>query len=163
MTILQLDPYFEINDWIYRDILGALVKNLLNLISFLSIPPNFRRNKNLRFLENRKEWVFPPTYSVLSYLLHFLSLKLSNKRMNFPFPPLKFPNKGSEKYSKIIFFIHFHSIPFSHSKHGLKVLMVLMLKPIMKLFEVRWLALSPWIVWCVKVHKAVSFFVWRAS
>ena len=49
MTILQLDPYFKINGWIYRGILGVLVKNLLNLISFLSIPPNFEGNENLRF------------------------------------------------------------------------------------------------------------------
>ena len=41
MTILQLDPYFKINGWIYRDILEVLVKNLLNLISFLLIPWKF--------------------------------------------------------------------------------------------------------------------------
>ena len=29
--------------------------------------------------------------------------------MNFPFPPLKLPNKGREKYSKMILFISFHS------------------------------------------------------
>ena len=39
MTILLLDSHFKINDWIYMDILGVLVKNLLNLISFpLSLP-----------------------------------------------------------------------------------------------------------------------------
>ena len=31
------------------DILGVLVKNLLNLISFPSIPSNFGNNENLRF------------------------------------------------------------------------------------------------------------------
>ena len=36
MTILLLDPYFKINGWIYRSILGILVKNSLNLISFPS-------------------------------------------------------------------------------------------------------------------------------
>ena len=41
MTILLLDPYFKINDWIYRDILGVLVKNSLNLISFPPILHNF--------------------------------------------------------------------------------------------------------------------------
>ena len=49
MTILQLNPYFKINSWIYRGILGVLVKNSLNLISFSPIPPNFERNENLRF------------------------------------------------------------------------------------------------------------------
>ena len=49
MTILLLDPYFKIKGWIYRDILGVLVKNSLNLISFLPIPPNFEGNENLRF------------------------------------------------------------------------------------------------------------------
>ena len=29
MTILLLDPYFKINCWIYRGILGVLVKNSL--------------------------------------------------------------------------------------------------------------------------------------
>ena len=41
MTILLLSLYFKINGWIYRDILGVLVKNLLNLISFPPIAPNF--------------------------------------------------------------------------------------------------------------------------
>ena len=41
MTILLLDPYFKINDQIYRSILGVLVKNSLNLISFPHFPPNF--------------------------------------------------------------------------------------------------------------------------
>ena len=49
MIILLLDPYFKINGWIYRGILGVLVKKSLNLISFPLIPSNFRENKNLRF------------------------------------------------------------------------------------------------------------------
>ena len=49
MTILLLDPYFKINCWIYRGILGVLVKNLLNLISFPLIPLNFEGNENLKF------------------------------------------------------------------------------------------------------------------
>ena len=49
MTILLLDPYFKIKSWIYRDILGVLVKNSLNLISFPPIPPNFDGNEKLRF------------------------------------------------------------------------------------------------------------------
>ena len=49
MTILLLDPYFKIKGWIYRGILGVLVKNSLNLISFPSIPLNFGGNENLKF------------------------------------------------------------------------------------------------------------------
>ena len=49
ITILLLDPYFKINDWIYRGILRVLVKKSLNLISFFPIPPNFGGNENLRF------------------------------------------------------------------------------------------------------------------
>ena len=49
LTILLLDPYFKIKSWIYRDILGVSVKKSLNLISFPPIPPNFKRNENLRF------------------------------------------------------------------------------------------------------------------
>ena len=41
ITILLLDTYFKINDWIYRGILGVLIKKSLNLISFPFIPPNF--------------------------------------------------------------------------------------------------------------------------
>ena len=54
--------------------------------------------------------------SISSYPFHFLSLKLPNKGMDFPFLPLKPPNKGREEYSKIIFFIPFHSIPFPPPK-----------------------------------------------
>ena len=49
MTILLLDPYFKIKDWIYMGILGVLVKKLLNQIQFPPIPLNFEGNKNLRF------------------------------------------------------------------------------------------------------------------
>ena len=49
MTILLLDSYFKIKSWIYKGILGVLVKKSLNLISFPPIPPNFEGNKNLRF------------------------------------------------------------------------------------------------------------------
>ena len=55
MTILLLDPYFKINYWIYRSILGVLVKKSLNLISFPPIPPNFGGNENLKFEVNREE------------------------------------------------------------------------------------------------------------
>ena len=38
MTILLLDPYFKINGWIYRGILGVLVKKFIksNFIPFNS-------------------------------------------------------------------------------------------------------------------------------
>ena len=49
MTILLLDPYFKIKGWIYRGILGVLVKNSLNLISFPPISLNFGGNENLKF------------------------------------------------------------------------------------------------------------------
>ena len=57
--------------------------------------------------------------SVPSYPFHSLPLKLLNKRMSFPFPPLKLPNKRNEEYSKIILFIPFHSIPFPPPKQSL--------------------------------------------
>ena len=60
--------------------------------------------------------------SVLSYPFHSLPLKLSNEGINFLFPPLKLPNKRREEYSKIILFIHFHSIPFPPPKRGLSIL-----------------------------------------
>ena len=49
MTILLLNSYFKINGWICEGILGVLVKNSLNLISFPLIPSNFKRNEKLRF------------------------------------------------------------------------------------------------------------------
>ena len=101
MIILLLYPYFKINNWIYRGILGALIKNLLNLILFLPIPPNFGE---------MKIWYFKGINRNECSLL-FIS-----------FLPLKLPNKGREEYSKIILFIHFHSIQFPSSKQGLRAL-----------------------------------------
>ena len=49
IIILLLDPNLKINGWIYRGILGVLVKNSLNLIPFPLIPPNFEGNENLKF------------------------------------------------------------------------------------------------------------------
>ena len=48
MTILPLNACFKIKWWIYRGILGVLVKNSLNLILFPPISPNFEGNENLR-------------------------------------------------------------------------------------------------------------------
>ena len=49
IKILLLDPYFKIMGWIYKGILGVLVKKSLNLILFSPIPPDFGGNENLRF------------------------------------------------------------------------------------------------------------------
>ena len=51
--------------------------------------------------------------SVPFYLFYSLLLKLSNKEMNFLFPPLKLLNNGMKEYSKIIFF---HSFPSSQTR-----------------------------------------------
>jgi len=59
--------------------------------------------------------------SVPSYPFNSLSLKLPNKEMDFPFPPLKLTNKRREEYSKIILFIPFHFIQFPPPKWSLKV------------------------------------------
>ena len=58
--------------------------------------------------------------SVPSYLVHSFSLNLSNMGMDFPFLPLKLPNKGMRKYSKIILYIPLHSITVRLPKRGLK-------------------------------------------
>ena len=68
MTILLLDPYFKIiKGWIYRGILGVLVKNSLNIILFSPIPPNFGGMKN---------WGFKSIERNECFLLHI------------PFPPI---------------------------------------------------------------------------
>ena len=54
--------------------------------------------------------------NIHSYPFHSFLFKLSNKRMSFSFSPLKLPNKGKEKYSKIIHFIPFHFIPSSQTR-----------------------------------------------
>ena len=59
--------------------------------------------------------------SVPFYAFHSLLLKLPNKEIDFPFPPLKLPNKEREEYYKIILFISFHFIPFPPPKQGLKI------------------------------------------
>ena len=43
MIILLLISYLKMNGWIYRGILGVLVKKLLNLILFPQILPNFEK------------------------------------------------------------------------------------------------------------------------
>ena len=96
MIILLLDPYFKIKSWIYRGILGVLVKKSLNLISFLSIS---------------EEWKFEVLkMNIPSYSFHSLPLKLPNKGISFPFSPLKLSNKEIKEYFKIILFILFYSL-----------------------------------------------------
>ena len=48
--------------------------------------------------------------SIPSYPFYSLPLKLQNKGISFPFPPLKLPNKEIEEYYKMIIFIFFHSL-----------------------------------------------------
>ena len=80
-TILLLDSYFKIYDWIYKGILRVLVKKIIksgsNSFSPISFPP----------------------------------IELLNNGMNFPFPLLKLSNNEIKEYYKIINFIHLHSIP----------------------------------------------------
>ena len=59
--------------------------------------------------------------NVPSYPFYSLPLTLTNKGIDFSFPPLKLSNKGNDKYSKLIFFIHFYSILFLPPKQGLRV------------------------------------------
>ena len=61
-----------------KGILGHLVKKSLNLNSFPHILPNFGGNENLGFGGNGRN-----ECSIL-----FPSLKLPNKGMVFPFPPI---------------------------------------------------------------------------
>ena len=58
--------------------------------------------------------------SVPSHPFHSLLLKLPNKEMSFPFPPLKLSNNGKEEYFKMILFIPFYSIPFPPPKRSLR-------------------------------------------
>ena len=48
--------------------------------------------------------------SIPFYSFYTLPLKLSNKGMDFTFPPLKLSNKEIKEYYKIILFIPFHSL-----------------------------------------------------
>ena len=84
--------------------------------------------------------------SVPSYPFHSLPLKLLNKEIDFPFSPLKLPNKGMEEYSKIILFIPFHFIPFPPPKRGLSFTLSLFLFPIQNIS-----------------HRTISFFLISSS
>ena len=113
IIILLLDPYFKIKGWIY-EYFGSFSKKF--------IKSNFIPSHFSKFQE---EWKFEVLrkysgMSVLSYPFYSLPLKLSNRGMDFPFAPLKLPNKGRKKYSKIILFIPFHSIPSSQTRHKKK-------------------------------------------
>ena len=102
MTILLLNYYFKIKSWIYRGILGVLVKKSLNLILFLPIPPNFREMKiwDFKGIENNECFILP-----------------------ILFPPIKTPKKGNELFilsiktpkqgkGRIFESYSFHSFPF---------------------------------------------------
>ena len=62
--------------------------------------------------------------SVHSYPFHSLPLKLLNKKIDFLFSSLKLSNKRMEEYSKMILFIHFHSIPFPPPKWKLSLILI---------------------------------------
>ena len=64
IIILLLDPYFKINGWIYRGILGVLVKKSLNLISFPHISLNFRGMKiwDFKGIEKNKCFLLPISF-----------------------------------------------------------------------------------------------------
>ena len=72
--------------------------------------------------------------SVPSYPFHSFLLKLPNKGMSFPFSPLKLLNKKMEEYSKMIFFISFHSIPFPPPKRRVEVRQLQILRFYLALF-----------------------------
>ena len=90
IVILLLDPYFKINDWIYRGIFGILVKKVIksNFISSNSF--QFQGEWKFEVLKEYK-WMSVPFYPFYS-----LPLKLPNKGIDFPFPLLKLPNKERE-------------------------------------------------------------------
>ena len=90
MTILLLDPYFKISYWIYRGIFGILVKKVIKSNFISSDSFQFQREWKFEVLKEQKGM------SVPSYSFHSLPLKLSNKGIDFSFPPLKLPNKERE-------------------------------------------------------------------
>ena len=49
MTILLLDYFFKKNDWIYKYILGVLVKKFIKSNFILSNSSQILGNENLRF------------------------------------------------------------------------------------------------------------------
>ena len=94
--------------------------------------------------------------SVPSYPFHSLLFKLPNKEMGFPFSPLKLPNKGREEYSKMILFIHFHSISFPPPKRSLRVSIAISQAPTNK----KWTFLLIWKSIC---HKIDGMLFWGFS
>ena len=113
MTILLLESYFKINGWIYKGILGVLVKNSLNLISS---PPISLKFGGMKFEVLREQRGMSVSY----YPFNFLLFKLPNKIMDLSLPQMKLLNKRREKYSKSILFIHLHFISFHSSKRRLR-------------------------------------------
>ena len=96
MIILLLNPYFKINGWIYRGILGVLVKKIIKSNFIPSNSSQFWRVKIWGFMEIERN-----ECSLLLISFFFL---------------LKLPNKEKEKYSKIVIFIPFYSIHSSQSR-----------------------------------------------
>ena len=81
ITILLLDPYFKINCWIYRDILGVIVKKFIKFNFIASYFFQFLRTKIWDFKRIKKSKsmfgnCFFPLFSVFKN--NFLFLKLKN-------------------------------------------------------------------------------------
>ena len=110
MTILVLDSYFKIKNWIYRGILGVLVKKIIKYNFIPSHSSQFQGKWKFEFWKEERGMSVPP------YSFHSLSFKLQNKVMSFLFPPLRLPNKGMKEYSKMILFIPFHYIHSSQTR-----------------------------------------------
>ena len=108
MIILLLDSFKKKKKKLKLNIqgyIGRFSENFIKLNSFHSNSSKFWRKLKFEILTKQRR------VNVLSYSFHSLSLiKLSIKRMNFPFLSLKLSNKGMKKYSKIVHFILFHSI-----------------------------------------------------
>ena len=107
MTILLLYPYFKINSWIYRGILGVLVKKIIKSNSIPSHSSQFWGEWKLEVLRELREWVFPPTHSIPSHL--------NSQTREWIFHSLRqnSQTRGREEYSKNILFIPFHSLLLS--------------------------------------------------
>ena len=80
--------------------------------NFITSDSLILREWKLRFWRNIENWLFPPT-------IPFSLTKTSNNWMIFPFPPLKFSDKGMQEMLQNNLF---HFIHFSPPKWSVKIL-----------------------------------------
>ena len=99
--------------------------------------------------------------NVPSYPFHSLSLKLSNKEMNFLFPPLKLPNKRREKYSKIILFIPFYFISFPPPNQSLRIMFKLISIELNQKFKIKVFIYIYIYIYCRGQNKIKKKFIYR--